>query len=127
MEPTRGGAFKGVPPRLLYKLLLGSRLNNTDIVATINAMAARAGHEGFLSQQKAVFGRGDNRELLSTITCPTLVPCGRDDEMTPPCLSREIADQIPRVSLVMVEARRHLSHLVYPELTTGALKEWSQR
>ncbi len=118
------GSFKGVTPRLLPQLLHPSRLEDTALRETITAMAARIGRDGFVNQQHVIASRRDSRPLLPAITCPTLVLCGRDDQMTPPELSREIADGVPDARLVLIDDCGHLPPLEQPEGTSCAMQQW---
>ena len=60
------------------------------------AMTERTGKEAFLRQQNAIMKRIDSRPHLAAIRCPTLVLCGRQDEVTPLEAHQEMADAIPR-------------------------------
>ena len=121
---SRHGMFKGVTSRLLNDLLHPSRRDDPALARTITEMAARAGREGFISQQKAILSRVDSRDLLKGINCPTLVVCGRDDQMVPPELSTEIANEVPKAEMVWIEDCGHLPPLEKPEMTTDALRVW---
>jgi pimeloyl-ACP methyl ester carboxylesterase len=118
------GTFKGVTPRLLPRLLHPARLGDAALVEAIEGMAARVGRDGFLNQQRAVLGRVDSRALLPSIRCPALVLCGREDQMTPPDLSEEIAARVPGAGLVMLEKCGHLAPLERPGKTSEALLRW---
>ena len=45
---------------------------------------------------------------------PTLVLCGSEDMVTPPALSRELANLIPQASLKLIEGAGHISNLERP-------------
>jgi pimeloyl-ACP methyl ester carboxylesterase len=51
--------------------------------------------------------RSDHRPMLATITQPVLVVCGRQDKVTPPPLSQELADLIPAAQLVWLDEAGH--------------------
>src|SRR4051794_30964986 len=55
------------------------------------AMCHEVGPEAYVWQQKAIMTRADSRPLLASVTCPTLVLVGAEDELTPPALSEEMA------------------------------------
>ena len=71
--------------------------------------------------------RPDNRPLLPTIACPTLVLVGRDDALTPPGLAQEIPDAIPGVRLEIIPDCGHLSSLEQPDAVNSALRRWLTR
>lgn len=118
------GKFRGVTPRLLPRLVHASRLDDPAVTGPIFAMAADIGREGFLRQQVAIMGRPDNRPLLASIRVPTLVLCGRDDQLTPPALSQEMAAAVPGARLVLADSCGHVSPLERPEVVTPALAAW---
>ena len=109
IELARMGEFKGVTPRLLPNLIHPGRLGDEALTGTIMAMAERTGKEAFLRQQSAILKRIDSRPHLPAIGCPTLVLCGREDSLKPLEEHREMADAIPRASLVVIEDCGHLA------------------
>ena len=124
IELARKGRFRGVPERLLPLLVHASRLEEAELPAAVTAMAERIGRDGFLRQQKAIMGRPDSRADLVRIACPTLVLCGRQDELTPLARHTEMAAGIARSRLVVVEDCGHLAPMERPAEVTAALKAW---
>jgi pimeloyl-ACP methyl ester carboxylesterase len=124
---ARTGKFKGVTPRLLPLLLHPARLEDPVLTGRVMAMAARIGRDAFLRQQTAILGRPDSRPDLPRIGCPTVVVCGRQDELTPPPVSQEMAGLIPGADLVVVEDSGHLSTMERPEAVNAALAAWLGR
>jgi pimeloyl-ACP methyl ester carboxylesterase len=118
------GEFKGVTPRLLPRWVHPSRLGDKALAETVMAMTGRVGRDAFLRQQTAIIGRPDSRPGLSRIQCPTLVLCGREDEVTPVELHREMAADIPNAHLVVAPECGHLSPLERPEQVNAALRRW---
>ena len=87
-------------------------------------MADRVGAEAFLRQQTAIMGRPDSLATLPGIACPTLVLCGRQDQLTPLDCATEIAAGIAGARLVVVEDCGHLAPMERPEAVTHALRAW---
>ena len=85
------GEFKAVSPKLLPLFIHPDRLSEEELVADITEMAESVGKDAFLRQQQAIMQRPDSRPGLPEIGCPTAVVCGREDVLTPPELSEEIA------------------------------------
>ena len=56
----------------------------------------------------------DQRERATEIDIPTLVLCGAEDKVTPPALSRELAQLIPGAQYEPIEGAGHLSNLERP-------------
>lgn len=122
---ARDGRFDEVPHRLLPRLVHPSALDDARaLVATVVGMAEAVGPEAFARQEEAIIARPDSREYLPAISCPTLVLCGREDELTPLELHEEMAALIPGSQLRVIDECGHLSTLERPEEVTAALREW---
>ncbi|TSJ90208.1 alpha/beta hydrolase [Chitinimonas sp. BJB300] len=87
-------------------------------------MAHSVGKDAFLRQQTAIMGRIDSCPSLSKIDCPTLVLCGREDEITPLEVHREMVEGIVGSKLVVVDKCGHLSTLGQPQQVADALNRW---
>jgi pimeloyl-ACP methyl ester carboxylesterase len=87
-------------------------------------MAANVGKEAFVRQQHAIMSRADSLPLLASITCPTLVLCGRQDALTPLARHEEIAAGIKGSHLEVIEDCGHLSTLERPAEVNVALRHW---
>lgn len=109
---------------LLPRLLHPSRINDESLVSTITDMALSTGAGVFERQEKAIIARSDSREILSSIACPTLVLCGREDAITPMALHEELSENIPGAKFRVMEKCGHLSTLERPDEVNGALREW---
>ena len=69
----------------------------------------------------------DTRAILPTITAPTLVVVGADDDETPPSYAQAIADLIPGARLVVIPGAGHLLNLEAPEALNAAIADhWEQ-
>ncbi len=127
IELAQKGEFKGVTPRLLPLFLHQDRLGDEALTGTVRSMAERVGKEAFLRQQTAIMGRPDSRPGLARIACPTLVLTGRQDVLTPPAMSEEIAAGISGSRLVIVEECGHLTTIERPEAVNAAFRDWLAR
>ena len=87
-------------------------------------MAEDVGPEAFVRQQTAIIGRPDSRPTLTTISCPTLVLVGEQDQLTPLDRAVEMAHGIRGAELVTVSECAHLSTLEQPRVVTRALLDW---
>jgi len=124
IELAQKGEFKGVTPRLLPLLIHESRLEDEALTGHILAMAEAIGRDAFLRQQKAILDRPDFRPLLAQIRCPTLVLCGRQDQLTPVDAHLEMAAGIADARLVVLDDCGHLPPLELPERTNSELRRW---
>ena len=116
--------FTPVTTRLLPLLLHPSRVKEAPLVQVIREMAERTGVEAYVRQQSAIISRPDFRPGLAKIKCPTLVLCGRQDQLTPIMDSEFIAAAIPGAKLVVVEDCGHMSTLERPEEVNRAMRKW---
>jgi 3-oxoadipate enol-lactonase len=69
----------------------------------------------FIRQCDACLGH-DTADRLHLVHQPTLILCGRHDQLTPPRLHREMADEIPAARLVTFQ---YGAHLVMAESAQG--------
>jgi pimeloyl-ACP methyl ester carboxylesterase len=88
------------------------------------AMVERYTPDNFENQQRALLDRPDARAVLSSIDCPTLILCGRQDAWSRVAQHEEIAALIPGSKLVVIEECGHMSPVEQPEAVTSALSGW---
>lgn len=124
---AKRGQFKGVTRRLLPRLIAPPGLQDEALTRTVMEMAGRVGRDGYVRQQTAIIGRPDRRDLLPNIAVPTLVMCGKQDQLTPPELSEEIAKGIPGAELRLIDDCGHLATLEQPDAVNQALADWLAR
>ena len=55
---------------------------------------------------------------------PTMVICGRQDALTPPEHSQEMAVAIPGLRLPVIEDCGHLSTMERPQAATALMRQW---
>ena len=68
--------------------------------------------------------RPDLRALLRDLRIPVLIACGREDQVTPPALARELARLIPSAHLAFVDRCGHLLPLERPDELAALLRQW---
>lgn len=118
------GGFEEMVDRLLSLFVHPERLSDEALVSGVKAMVHRVGPELFLRQQRAMMSRRDHFANLSEFSCPTLVICGRQDQLTPLECSIEMADRIPDSELVVIEECGHLTTMERPEEVSAAMRKW---
>jgi pimeloyl-ACP methyl ester carboxylesterase len=121
---ARTGRFVGVTQALLPLYVHRDRLGDKKLVDTVKEMAANIGRDGFIRQEQAILSRADSLPLLSSIACPTLVLCGRQDASTPLDRHEEMARGISGATLRVIERCGHLSPLERPAEVSEALRAW---
>jgi len=107
------GRFVGVSRRF-FPRLVAERARDDAHLATVQAMAAEIGAEGFVTQQHLILSRPDSRPDLGQIACTTLVVGGREDQVTSAALSVEMYEQIPHSDVHLLSDCGHLAPLERP-------------
>jgi len=72
----------------------------------------------------ASLNESDTRDELGRISVPTLVVCGKEDRITPPEQSEELARGIRDARLVLLEKAGHFPMLEVPEQFNAKLREF---
>ena len=116
------GRFVGVSRRFFPRLVAERARDDAGLLATVQAMAAEVGAEGFVTQQDLILSRPDSRPDLGQIACPTLVVSGREDQVTSAALSVEMYEQIPHSDLHLLSDCGHLAPLERPQRLAQLLK-----
>jgi pimeloyl-ACP methyl ester carboxylesterase len=101
-----------------------SRLSDERLLRSIIEMFGRKSPEIFQRQIQALLGRPDATPVLSTILCPTLVLCGREDSWSLPVTHKQIAARIRRSKLVLIENCGHMAPMERPQQVSAALLAW---
>ena len=110
------------------RVVHAAHAQDPELLALLGDMARNVGSDGFVRQQTAAMSRPDGRDVLRTLHCPALVLCGREDQITPPALSEEMAGLLPGdVELVIVPECGHMSTLEQPGIVVEAFKRWVAR
>ncbi len=100
------------------------RLGDQTLIGTLREMVLRASPQQYERQITALLNRPDATPQLSSITCPTLIACGRQDVWSPPEQHAAMADAIPGAHLAIIENSGHFSTLEQPEAVTRVLRAW---
>ncbi len=98
-----------------------------DTVAELAAMNDRLGADMYESQQMAIIGRADRRDVLPAIACPTIVICGTHDRWTPPIFSWEIASGVAGAELHLIAECSHCSPIEDAAAVNALLSGWLAR
>jgi pimeloyl-ACP methyl ester carboxylesterase len=101
-----------------------SRRGDDTLMQSLRDMVMRATPESHARQIGALLNRPDATALLGTITVPTLVVVGRDDEWSPLAQHEQIAAAISGARLVVVENSGHMVTVERPDEVTALLREW---
>lgn len=87
-------------------------------------MAMALGELVFISQSIALRDRPDYCDVLSSLTMPTLVLCGQDDELCPVERHELMHSLITGSTLAVIKEAGHLVVLEQPTAACAALQRW---
>jgi len=125
-------AFKDGAPAIadimLPKLLAPATIEHRpEMVKQVRQMILQTSTAGIVVDLVAMAARPDSTDLLSTVTCPTLVIVGEDDQATPVTESQYIAQRIPGSTFVSIPQAGHLSNFEQPAAFNRALKSFLEK
>jgi pimeloyl-ACP methyl ester carboxylesterase len=93
-----------------------------ELMQTIRQVLLDAGAKAAIRQNHAIMARADSLAFLKTLAVQTLVMCGREDKITPPELSSEMASLIPGARLAWIDDAGHMTPLEQPAHVAELLK-----
>lgn len=109
------GQLKTVVMEELKPNYLGAKTKkDQSVLDEIYAMAERLGRGVFVAQSKALMARADSTETLQTITCPTVIIAGEEDEVCPVELHEIMHHGISQSVLHNLPGCGHLSTMESP-------------
>lgn len=116
------GKLRELAIESLKPMYLAEKNRDDDaILGTVLDMALELGPDVFERQSLAVMNRPDSTPTLRSITCPTLIICGREDAICPVRFHEFMASEIPGADLVVIDECGHLSSMEEPEIVTTEL------
>ncbi len=111
-------AVEAMRPKLLAPATYQER---PELVARVEQIMRATSSAGAIADLAAMRDRPDSTPTLATITCPTLVIHGRDDQVMPVAEAETIAAGVPHARLVVLDRAGHLPNLEQPERFNAAL------
>jgi len=93
------------------------------LVTNLVEVMARIDRAAFRLAAEAVWP-ADQRDRAAGIAVPTLILCGREDRVTPPALSAELAALIAGARIALIEGAGHLPNLERPADFNAALDDF---
>ena len=101
-----------------------TRQYHPEVEQFVRQMINAATPQGIAAASRGMALRADSTDLLTSISCPTLVVVGEEDGLTPPAVAREYAASIPGSQLVTIPDAGHLSNLEQPEAFLAAVRNF---
>lgn len=97
------------------------------LVESVRSMVREAPIPAIRGALTAIANRPDLRPVLPTISIPTLVLWGEDDQLIPPAESKSMVGEIPGSEGVGIPGSGHLPSMESPELFDQAVAQFLRR
>jgi pimeloyl-ACP methyl ester carboxylesterase len=123
MEAVRGGRLATVMRDEMKPNYFTHREDSAALRELAMVMAMDLGADAFIAQSLALRDRPDYTVTLRAVICPTLILCGRHDQLCPVERHEAMKAMIPHASLHIVEDAGHLPTIETPDIVTTALQE----
>jgi pimeloyl-ACP methyl ester carboxylesterase len=107
-------------------LIHKNRLGDTKLSGKIMTIAKNIGKKAFIREKLMTMSRKNSFDFLSRASCPTVVICGCQDNLTPLAQHQAKADAIPNAILLAIQDSVHLSPIEQPHAVSAALRYWLQ-
>lgn len=124
LDLARERGMKAVAAAWAPPMVAPDRRRDATLMHAISEMIERTGVEEFERQVHALLTRPDASLYLQSITCKTLVLCGREDSWAPVRQHVGIKDRFPNAYLAVIENCGHMSPMEKPLEVSRALREW---
>ena len=99
-----------------------TRQNHAEVEARVRQMIDAATQQGIAAASRGMAQRADSSDLLSMISCPTLVVAGEQDALIPASTQQEYAARIPGAQFSVIPYAGHLANLEQPEAFVQVLR-----
>jgi pimeloyl-ACP methyl ester carboxylesterase len=109
---------EGMLARLLGRTSITTRPR---VVEAVRGLAGAQSPEAVAPALHRLMTRPDSTPLLASLTCPTLIVAGEEDEITGPDVARQMHGQVADAGLALIGHAGHLSSLEQPEAFNEAL------
>ena len=123
MEAVRDGRLATVMRDEMKPNYFTHRQDSAALRDLAMAMAMDLGADAFIAQSLALRDRPDYADTLRQVTCPTLILCGRQDQLCPVERHEAMKAMIPHARLCIIEEAGHLPTIETPDIVTTALQE----
>jgi pimeloyl-ACP methyl ester carboxylesterase len=127
LELARARGMRAMGQKWVRGMVHPQRLSDAPLIESILAMIERKTTDIFAAQIRALLDRPEAGPLLTSIDCPTLLLCGREDSWSPLARHEQMAKMIPGSTLVIIEESGHMSPMERPREVSAALREWLER
>ena len=127
-QMTFNDGASAIADMMLPKLLAPSTMEHRpELVEQVRQMILQAPTAGIIVDLMAMAARPDSTDLLRTMTCPTLVIVGEDDQATPVSESQYIAQRVSGATLVTIPQAGHLSNFEQPDAFNQTVRSFLEK
>jgi pimeloyl-ACP methyl ester carboxylesterase len=124
LAKARREGMRAMGHEWLQGMVHPDRLADGDLVNVILDMIEQKTPDLYEAHIRALLARPDATPVLSSIHCPTLVLCGREDSWAPAKRHEDMCAMISGSTLAIVPDCGHMSTLERPAAVSKALREW---
>lgn len=96
---------------------------SADVIEEIARNMRRARAVGYMTVARAIADT-DAGPWLAGMSCPALVLCGEDDQVTGMDVSRRLAEQLPQARLLAIAGAGHAPHIEQPDRFAQAVRDF---
>ena len=126
-DVRRGDLVRILVEELKPNYLAAVHRADKNLLNTLRQMGEDQGAGVFERHSRALMVRSDSLETLATITCPTCVLCGQEDELCPVEYHQMMASHIPNANLITLPDCGHMSSLEAPAIVNSMLADLIKR
>lgn len=123
-ETARDRGAAAVAETMAPKLLGPAARSAPDVEARVRSLILTARPAAIIDAVEVLKTRPDSTATLATITCPTLLIVGADDELTPVSAAETMQRGIAGSTLTVIPSSGHLSNLEQPDAFHQALQSF---
>lgn len=124
LEMARHQGMRAMGETWLQGMVHSDRLEDEALIESILAMIERKTPAIFAAQIQALLERPEATSLLSSIQCPTLLLCGRQDAWSPLSRHEEMAQLIAGSRLAVIEDAGHMVTMERPAEVASVIEHW---
>ena len=124
MEVARRDGVRAMCSEWVKGMVHPDRLADAALVNPILDMFAQKDAERFACQQGALLSRPDARPVLSALTMPTMLLCGRQDSWASVAQHEAMQKLAPHASMCVIEDAGHMVLMEQPDATARAILDF---
>jgi len=124
LEIARTKGMRAVGEKWVQGMVHPGRLQDQPLIESILQMIERKTPEIFAAQINALLNRPDATPVLQSLTCPTLLMCGREDSWSPLARHQDMQMLAPASELIAIKNSGHMSTMEQPQAVTAAIQGW---